>query len=630
MFANPGPTAPENTARVRDVLRVVRGHRRSVTFAILLTLAASAFALAQPLLVKHVVDAGGPGPVPWRPVVLLVLLFGGQAVIQGIGRYMLARTGEDIVLGVRLNLVGHLLGLLMPAYDTRRTGDLISTATADTLALRRAVSEGFTDAVTGTVGMLGALALMIWLDGVLFAIVVGLVGLAAIIVVSAVRGLRAASLRTQGSTGEMAADLERALSAMRTIRASGGEERERVRIGERARATRAASLRMAKLDAFIGSASELAVGGSFIAVLLVGGLRVADGASSVGDLVAFLLYMTYLAVPIGSVFQAVSSVQQGTGALHRINELLALPAESPASGAGAAAEDAGPPLGNGSPPPVLEFRDVWFGYAPERPVLRGVSFQVPARGHTALIGLSGAGKSTVFALIERFYDPDRGQILFGGHDVASLGRREHRARIGFVEQHCPLLYGTLRANVMYAAPEADEDSLRTALRLANLDTLVARLPRGLDTDVGEHGMLLSGGERQRVAIARSLLARPSLLLLDEPTAHLDPHNEAALSRVIGQVSTRCALLVVAHRFSTVRSADRIVVLEEGEVVAVGSHEELLGTSEYYRAVATGWVHAGTDGVEALGGDDGVRGAGPLGAAVMAEAVAPHPCADWEA
>jgi len=167
-----------------------------------------------------------------------------------------------------------------------------------------------------------------------------------------------------------------------------------------------------------------------------------------------------------------------------------------------------------------------------------------------------------------------------------MRRTEYRARIGLVEQHCPLLYGTLRDNLRYTAPDADGDEIQRVIELANLTELVSRLPRGLDTDVGEHGMRLSAGERQRVAIARALLTRPALLLLDEPTAHLDVVNEEALSRTIDQVSRECALVTIAHRFSSVQSADQIVVLDHGEIVAVGHHHDLLETSDYYRGLAT--------------------------------------------
>jgi ABC-type multidrug transport system fused ATPase/permease subunit len=289
----------------------------------------------------------------------------------------------------------------------------------------------------------------------------------------------------------------------------------------------------------------------------------------------------------------VGVIQQGTGALQRINEVLELSRE--ADGTPADLIDAGHGRSKGAWRPmalnasaVLEFCDVSFAYDPERPVLCDVSFQVPQRGIVALVGLSGAGKSTVFALAERFYDPDRGKILFEGTDVRLLGRRQYRGRIGLVEQHAPVLYGTLRENLVYTAPDAQEEEIDHVVRLANLSDLVSRLPRGLDTEVGEHGMMLSGGERQRVAIARSLLTRPSLLLLDEPTAHLDALNEAALSRTMDQVRSECALLIIAHRFSTVRNADMIVALRDGKVVGIGTHEELMRTSDYYRSLAVEW------------------------------------------
>lgn len=348
---------------------------------------------------------------------------------------------------------------------------------------------------------------------------------------------------------------------------------------------------MARLDAMIGPASQLAVNGSFLLVLLVGGIRVADGTSSVADLVAFLLYMTYLLGPVGSVFEAASIIQQGMGALKRITETLDLPREPGCTASPVLVQRR--PTGNGgvatdASTPVLEFRDVWFGYESARPVLRGVSFQIPAYGQIALIGRSGAGKSTIFALAERFYDADRGTVRFRGQDVRALTPGEHRGAIGLVEQHAPVLFGTLRENIVYSAGDADEEAMGRAVELASLTELIARLPRGLDSPVGERGTMLSGGERQRVAIARSLLTRPALLLLDEPTAHLDSANEAALARTIKGLSTQCALLVIAHRFSTIRAADQVVVLDNGRVVAVGTHDDLMGTS-HYPNLAHDWV-----------------------------------------
>jgi ABC-type multidrug transport system fused ATPase/permease subunit len=576
-------------ASFRDLLRIARGHGRWTALGMTLTVVALGMGMVQPLVVKRVIESAAQGPVALQAIALLIVLFVVQSIIEMAVRFALARTGEAMVLGIRLSLIDHLLRLRMPVYDRHRVGDLISRATNDSTALRKVIAEGLTDAVTGAIGVVGMLALMLWLDWVLFALVAALVAIGGLVLLSVMRGIRCAALHAQNVTGEMASDLERALSAIRTIRASQAEERERDRIGGKAESVYAASVHMAKLDAVVGPAAALAINGSFLAVLLVGGIRVASGTASVADLIAFLLYLRYLTVPVSAAFQSVSAIQQGIGALQRINEALALPGESEAAPASAIV------VSNGGAPPTpaaaeastasLEFRDVWFSYDSERPVLRGVSFEVSKRGRVALVGLSGAGKSTIFALTERFYDPDRGQILFCGSDVRAIDRWEYRSRIGLVEQHVPVLYGTLRDNLTYARPDAGDHEIERVVELANLTSVISRLPRGLNSDVGEHGMLLSGGERQRVVIARSLLARPELLLLDEPTSHLDPVNEAAFDQAVEQISKECALLVIAHRFSTVGAADHVVVLDEGEIVAMGTHDELMDTNNFYRSLA---------------------------------------------
>jgi ATP-binding cassette subfamily B protein len=236
--------------------------------------------------------------------------------------------------------------------------------------------------------------------------------------------------------------------------------------------------------------------------------------------------------------------------------------------------------------PAIEFRDVWFGYT-DAPVLRGVSFRVPSHGHVALVGPSGAGKSTVLELLERFYDPEGGLISFGGRDVRTLPRSAARSWVNLVEQDTPVLHGTLRDNITYAVPDASAERIDAVVSTAGLRDLVDRLPQGLATPVGDHGVMLSGGERQRVAIARALLPQPAVLLLDEPTSQLDSVNERALTRAMRQIARQRALLVIAHRISTIRAADHIIVLREGAVVAEGSHEDLLRTSAFYRGLAGG-------------------------------------------
>ncbi|MET9964880.1 ABC transporter ATP-binding protein [Streptomyces sp. NPDC006356] len=592
-MSQPSPDAtggPRQRSGPQEIRRILRGHGRRILLAAALALAGSALALTQPLVVKRVIEAAGTGTATGGAIGLLVVLFLAQAAVQAVARYVLARTGEGVVLGLRLDLVAHLLRLPMRTYDRHRTGDLIARTSADSTALRLLVSEGFTDAVTGLVGLVGVVVLMVWLDWMLFLLVLAMIALGSLAVASVLRGIERAALHAQQATGAMTAELERALGAIRTVRASRAEDRETLRIGQRARSAYTQSVRVGALDAVVAPAIMLTINGSFLLVLLIGGIRVAGDDGSVADLAAFLLYMLYLMSPVAAVFQALSTMRQGLGALRRISEILDLPGEpGPHRPSDPGVRPAGPERPDHDTPAhdtaVLEFQDVWFGYEPGRPVLRGVSFAVPPRGHVALIGSSGAGKSTVFALTEHFYEPDAGRVLFEGRDVRTLDMAEHRSRIGLVEQHAPVLYGTLRENLLYAAPDADPSELDRIIELAQLTEVVARSPHGLDTAAGERGMALSGGERQRIALARALLTHPSLLLLDEPTAHLDAASEAALRRSIRRITNECALLVIAHRYSTIRAADLVAILDDGRIVATGTHDELLRSSEHYRYLA---------------------------------------------
>ncbi len=337
-------------------------------------------------------------------------------------------------------------------------------------------------------------------------------------------------------------------------------------------------MRSAGWEAVAGNTAGLAIQASFVAVLSVGGARAASGTTDVGTLVAFLLYVFYLMAPITQLVGAVTQYQVGAAAVARIQQALELPVEEEATSSTAQSSRSGSAS--------VAFDRVRFRYRADLPdVHHDVSFDIPAGGMTAFVGPSGAGKTTIFSLIERFYDPSSGRVLVDGVDVRDWPLPALRGAIGYVEQDAPVLSGTLRENLVFAAPDASDADVRAAMATARLNGLVARLPDGLDTTVGHRGTKLSGGERQRVAIARALLRRPRLLLLDEATSQLDAVNEAALRDAVTDAARTTTVLVVAHRLSTVTMADRIIVMDAGRVQAVGAHAELVVTNPLYGELA---------------------------------------------
>jgi ABC-type multidrug transport system fused ATPase/permease subunit len=543
-----------------------------------LSLVTGAAGLILPLAAKRLVDNLGHDRPVAGPVALMTVLVIANAAVGALASYVLRRTAESVVLTARQSLVSHLLRLRISAIDRAEPGDLMSRVTADTTLLRSVTTDSLVGAVTGVLTFLATVTMMGVLDPVLLTVTLGVLAFAGLVVGRLVPRINQASRHAQESVGAMGAALERMLGALRTVKASGAEHREEQAIHRAATASWRASLRAAKWEALAGNTAGLANQIAFLTVLAVGGARVASGAVNIGTLIAFLMYVFYLVPPINQIVNAVTEYQVGAAAVTRIQQAERLPAE-PERPPAALPEP-------GAPPAALVFDDVHFRYGPDLPeVHRGVDFAIPARGMTAFVGPSGAGKTTVFSLIERFYDPDDGRILLDGRDLTQWDIPDLRATTGYVEQDAPVLSGSLRDNLLLGNPAATETELHEVLRTTRLDGLVARLGKGLDTLVGHRGTRLSGGERQRVAIARALLRRPRLLLLDEATSQLDAVNEAALRDTIADTARTTTVLVIAHRLSTVTMADRILVVDDGTVRAAGTHAELLSADSLYAELA---------------------------------------------
>ncbi len=602
LMLGPPRRAPGERARWRVMYGYVRPHRLVLLAGAVLSLLTAATGLALPLVVRALIGDLGNHRAVTAVLLLMTVLVISNAAVGALGSYVLRRTTESVVLAARRRLVDRLLGLTISGLDRAEPGDLMSRVTSDTTLLRDVTVNSVVGVVTGSLTLVATLVLMGLMDVMLLGVTMGVFSLTALVIGVVVPRIGRAARQAQNSVGVMGAALERMLGAFRTVKASGAEGREGERIHAAARDAWRADIRAAKWQAIAGSTAGLSVQCAFLAILAVGGARVSSGAISVGTLVAFLLYIFYLMMPIQLLEEAASQYQVAAAAVARIQEAERLPVEhsdppadpsrrGPAAALSASAVPAPPASAQAAsavpaPPASVTFEQVRFRYRPELPdVHNGVSFVIPPRGMTAFVGPSGAGKTTVFSLIERFYEPQAGRVLVDGADVRGWPLAQLRAAIGYVEQDAPVLSGSLRENLLLGAPEATEAEIAEMLRITRLTGLVARLPEGLETAVGHRGTRLSGGERQRVAIGRALLRRPRLLLLDEATSQLDALNEAALRETVAETARMTTVLVVAHRLSTVTMADRLIVMEAGQVKAVGTHRELVTADPLYAELA---------------------------------------------
>jgi ATP-binding cassette subfamily B protein len=588
-------------AKFSQLWPYMKQQRRLLIVAVILSLLSAGVNLAQPLVVGNIISTvqKGADVLPTALILLAITLL--SAVAGGAMYYVLAKAGEGVVFSARSALSTRLLRLPIYEYDLRRTGDLVSRVGSDTTLLRAALTQGLVDGAGGALLFIGSVIAMAVIDWLLLVITLVMIAIAVAAIGITARRIRAATTKAQERVGNMSASVERALSAVRTIRAARAEARESAQIQTDATEAFTQGVKIARINSWVTPIGGLAANGAFIVVLGVGGYRVASGQTEVASLVTFILLMFIMIRPVGQFFGAYSSVQSALGALARIQEILDIPLED------SDAERAQRSRRSAINKTAIEFRKVKFSY-PARPelaidnegkpipgaapvmsepkeVLKGISFKIERGSRVAIVGPSGAGKSTIFSLIERFYEPTGGDILLDGQAVHAISRSDLRGQIGYVEQDAPVLAGSIRENLLIGAPDATEAQLKKVLQEVNLTAVLKRDKRGLDAEVGEQGIMLSGGERQRLAIARTLLSAPPIMLLDESTSSLDGLNEQRMREAIDAVAKNRTMIVIAHRLSTVVDSDQIIVIDQGKVIGAGTHKQLLKSTPLYKELA---------------------------------------------
>jgi ATP-binding cassette subfamily B protein len=570
---------------LRPLLRLlpfVRPYYRQVLFALLALFIASMATLAVPLAVRRVIDHGFRGPDgllvnQYFAVMLAVVLV--LAASSALRFYFVMWLGERIVADVRNKLFSHLLSLSPGFYETQRTGDIMSRLTADTTQIKSAFSSTASIALRNAVMLIGALAMMVVTSPTMSGLATLAIPLIVLPLVLFGRRVRNLSRLAQDKLAESAGYAQERLAAIASVQSNVQEKLTDREFGSATQfAFDAAATRTAARAGLTAAIIFVALG-SIVLLLWYGANAILTGGMTPGTLSQFVIYAILAASSLGQLSEVWSEVQAASGAAERISELLD---ERPSITAPASPMLLARPVKGG-----VGFRKVSFSY-PSRsdlPVLRQVGFTVKPGTVTAIVGPSGAGKTTLFALIQRFFDPQEGEVTLDGIDIRKLDPKELRSHIAVVPQETVIFSGSILDNIRFGAPGATREAALAAAEAARVSEFAERLPQGFDTQVGERGVTLSGGQRQRIAIARAILRNAPLLLLDEATSSLDAESEALVQQALGKLTQGRTTLVIAHRLATVRNADTILVFDAGKLMAKGTHAELVKKNPLYSKLA---------------------------------------------
>ena len=569
----------QSTKQLARLWPRIRPYRWSLALALLTLVIASGIGLVFPWIVGHLLDAAfvqGGRQLLDRIALGLLGLFVVQALLNYAQTYLLSSTGEKAIAGLRRELFNRLLEMPPGFFADRRTGELTSRLTADIGMLQGVMSHQIAEFSRQSLALVGSVIALFLMQPRLTLTALLVVPVVVFCAMFFGRRLRRISMGVQDKVADATAHADEAFSQIRTVQSFVQEPAERKRYGDLVNTIVAAALRRAQVRGVFFGVITFATFAGVVVVLWQGGILVLAGELTAGRLVGFLLYTIYIAAAIGTLVSFFSSFQESAGAAERVFQIIET---QPGI--------ADPPHPVQLPVPVrghiaLENVSFRYGTDPNTPwALRSVSLDLKPGEVVALVGPSGAGKTTLASLLPRFWDVTEGRISFDGVDIRSLRLAELRKRIGLVPQEPALFSGTVRENIAYANPEAPAERIEAAARAAHAAEFVERLPQGYETLVGERGVKLSGGQRQRIAIARAILKDPTVLLLDEATSSLDNESEQLIEDAMERLLEGRTTLIIAHRLSTVRRADRLIVLDHGRIVEEGTHTSLLSKRGLY-------------------------------------------------
>lgn len=560
----------------------IREERVRIVIALLALIAAAAMTLIVPLAVRRMVDFGFSGENSERIdayFAVLVLLALGLAVTSSLRYFYVMTIGERVVARIRAAVFARVMSLDGAFFDSARSGEIVSRLTADTTQLKATFGSSASIALRNFILLLGAVVMMVVTSPKLSVLVLLAIPAIVLPLVAAGRGVRKRSQAAQDTLAEAASFATERIGAVRVVQGFGGEAAASTRFGAAAQSAYEAARRATLSRAMLTGLIIFLVFTCITFVLWSGANAVIAGEMSAGRLSQFVFYAVFAASALGQLSEVYGELSQAAGAAERLADLLArepavkdppapLPLAQPARGA-------------------IAFEDVFFAYpgAKDRRVLGPLRLQIAAGERVAIVGPSGAGKTSLFQLLLRFYDPDQGVIRIDGLPINALKLADLRSLVAVVPQDPVIFAGSIAENILLARPEASPEAVRRAAEQAAVTVFADKLPDGLETSIGERGITLSGGERQRIAIARAILRDTPILLLDEATSALDAANERAVQAALDQAMVGRTALVIAHRFATIRGADRILVMEAGRIVESGTHAALSEAGGLYARLA---------------------------------------------